>query len=366
VTPVASAPAPAPPFNGQFFPAPQMSMEKPKQLPDTPVDRAAFNKRKAEMAEEALKQVEYKLRYPFWSGPLAENLMYHPPSFGHGVMKGPGGADPTVEVWPEKLFFRLGEPIRIFATFRDGDAPIQPDSIDAKTVRALRPRPELPLQFTDRGDGVMVATLTLSDDVARANRGEWGVSLDSYVKGEHRQPHTHFFVQVTDATITGPYRFALEQGSVALYVGVNVTAPSSQGLRGELWGPHGEPIAYSGAHGDHLPVGSSTMKLTFYGKVIRDSGVDGPYHIKNLVLMTTDENSDRFENDPVDPDLSTPPWTHDVFTDRSINGDNPVLLEKKQILTEERDQAKAGLYDPNDPIPPRPSTVDKRTAPKIQ
>jgi hypothetical protein len=356
-------PAPPPPPSGQFVPNPQLSMPKAPQFPVGPSDKKAFNERKAAMTEEALKSLEDWIRYPLWSARLTENMRYQPPVPSHTLLKGGGDVEPSAEVWPEKLHYGLGERIRIFAVFRDQHGVTQPERLLARTIGGLRQRPELPLAFADQGDGTMVATLELPLEVARRNRGEWGVQVDAFIHGERRSPTNLFFLMATDAKVSGPYRVAIEDGNLVAYVGIEATAPSRQHLKGELWGPKGEPISYAWVRNDATPVGASTLKLVFYGKVLRDSGVDGPYELRNLLLTTFEDNNDRLETPAVDPAVRTPPWAHTQFTDRAINADNAVLTEKKRILTEELEQAKNGLYDPNDPLPARPTTASKDAPP---
>jgi hypothetical protein len=361
--PAAVVEAPPPPFPGKFIPNPQYSQPHAPQFPAAPSDKKAFNERKAAMTEEALKSLQDRIRYPLWSGRLTDNMQYKPPVPSHNLLKGGGDVEPSVDLWPEKLYYSLNEPIHLFAVCRDQNGVTHPDRLDAKTVSGTRQRPELPLDFQDRGDGTLVATLQIPPETARRNRGEWGVQVDAWIGGERRSPTNHFFLMATDARVTGPYRVDLENGNLVAYVGIDASAPSRQHLKGELWGPHGEAISYAWVRNDATPVGPSTMKLTFYGKVIHDSGVDGPYEIKNLLLTTFEDNNDRLENPAVSPGLLTPPWSHGQFTDVPINGDNAMLKEKQQILSEELAQAKAGLYDPNDPLPPRPTTVDKHAPP---
>lgn len=350
-------PRAAPDFPGRFIPNDHSG--KPKaSLPDVPVDKAEFNRRKAELTAQALKDVQTWMKYPLWSSLLTENMQYKKPEPFHTMSKGPEDDEPSVELWPEKLNYGVGEPIRIFATFRNHGVT-RPDHLNAHTMGGHRPRPEIPLDFQDQGDGTLVATLNIADEMARRNRGEWGVIVESFVAGQRRGPTTQFFIMATDAKVTGPYRVALEDGSLAVYVGVTGSAPSRQHLKGELWGGKGEAISYAWVRDDHVHVGLNTMKLVFYGKVIRDSGIDGPYEIRNLLLTTFDDNNDRIENPAVDPQLRTDAYGHTAFTDKSINGDNAMLKEKQQILAEELENAKKGLYDPYDPIPARPSRVSK-------
>jgi hypothetical protein len=288
-------------------------------------------------------------------------MRYKKPEPSHTEMKGPGDVYPSAEVWPEKLYYwDLKDPIHILAAFKGKNGePIHPDSIHASIISGSRPRPPMNLEFSDRGDGIMMATVNLDAETARRNRGEWGVYVDAYIEGERRGPTAPFYLMLTDAKVSGPYRVEIENGSLVAYVGVQGTVPSRQHLKGELWGPHGEPISYAWVRNDATPVGPSTMKLTFYGKVIRDSGIDGPYEVKNLLLTTFDDNNDRIENVAVSPGLTSPAWSHTQFTDVPINGNNEVLNEKKKILGEELEQARAGLYDPNDPLPARPTAANK-------
>jgi hypothetical protein len=336
---------------------------EPKQIYPKGTDNSEFNRRKAAVAEQALKDVQTWIKYPLWSAPLTENMRYHKPEPAHTRAAGPGDNEPSVELWPERLNYGINEPIRILAIAHGKDGPTTLDSVTARTVTGLRPRPEFPLTFVDRGDGVLVANLTIPEGVAVKNRGDWGVMLDCVIQGEHRVAHTQFNLMATDARVTGPYRMAIENGSIVAYVGITAERPSRQHLKGELWGPHGEPISYAWVRNDETPSGVSTMKLVFYGKVIRDSGIDGPYHLRNLLLTTFEDNNDRLENPAVDVDLASDAWSHSSFTDVSINADNETLLEKQKILAEEVAQAKAGQYDPNHPIPPREPVASKDVPP---
>ena len=335
----------------------------PQKLYPTNVDNSEFNRRKAAVAEQALKDVQTWIKYPLWSAPLSDNMRYKKPEPAHTRAAGPGDSEPSVELWPERLNYALNEPIRILAIAHGKNGITKLESVTAKTVGGIRPRPEYPLEFSDRGDGVFVANLTVPAGVAMHNRGDWGVMLDCYVEDEHRVAHTQFNLMATDARVTGPYHLAVENGSVVAYVGITADRPSRQHLKGELWGPRGEPISYAWVRNDETPSGQSTMKLVFYGKVIRDSGVDGPYHLRNLLLTTFEDNNDRLENPAVDIDLASEPWPHTMFTDVSINATNETLLEKQKILAEELSQAKQGLYDPNNPIPPREPIASKDVPP---
>jgi hypothetical protein len=66
-------------------------------------------------------------------------------------------------------------------------------------------------------------------------------------------------------------------------VGVDALAPGEYTLTATLCSLKGDEIVWSIDHGS-LPKGYSKMQLDFDGKSIRNSGIDGPYAIKNIAL----------------------------------------------------------------------------------
>ena len=328
---------------------------------DTPaMDRVSFNKRKAEMTRNALNDVNTWIKYPLWSQPLTENMQYKSPTPFHGEHPGPGGAYPTLEFYTDKVNYAAGEPVKVTAVARGKEGVVRFDALTGKTMGALKPRPEMSLDWVEQPDHTYVATLQIPADVARTNRGEWGINIDCMISGEHRVGHNQFYEMVTDGNLVGPYRAALETGSLTLYATVKATAPGRFHLKGELWSMRDDPIAYAWVRADATPVGDSTMKLVFYGKTIRDSGFDGPYRVKNLLLTQFEDDNERIVNDPVDPNLVTDAYKRTAFTDVPINGDNPTLNEKKGILEGELNKANHNGFDPNkrDPGPPTKTPKD--------
>jgi hypothetical protein len=343
---VAPLPARAPPVAYD-----DAAPEEPGPRTDPPPnDRVAFNARKAEMTRRALHDVQQRIDYPLWSSPLTENLEYKPPYAAHTMMRGPGGGFPSLEIYPEKLNYGSGETVRIIAAAHGENGLIGFDALTGRTMGPPdKPRPDIALEWSQQPDGTFAAALDIPADVAGKNRGEWDVEVDSQINGEHRIGHTQFYEMITDATITGPNRVALEDGSLSVYVTITSTASNRQHLIAELWGPRDEKIAYAWVRTETgpAPVGRSEMKLVFYGKTIRDSGVDGPYQVRNMVLTTVmPDTNDRIANPVVDPGPVTPALLHTQFTDVPINGDNAMLADKQRILEQELQKAEANGYDP--------------------
>lgn len=318
-------------------------------------DRKVFNARKAAMTRDALVSVNDWINYPLWSARLTENMQYKQPVPFHTEATGPDGAAPKLELYPDKLDYAPGEPVRIVAVAHGAAGIVEFDALTGKTIGGVRTRPTVDLAWEPQPDHTFVATLAIPEDTAQKNRGDWGVMVDCEIEGEHRVATTQFREMGTDAKITGPYRVAVEEGSLSVYVTVQATAPSRQHLRGELWSTRGAPVAYAWVRNDETKVGASEMKLVFYGKTIRDSGQDGPYRIENLLLTTFDDNDDRLENPALDPDLETPAYARTMFTDTPVNADNTVLNEKKKVLEGELAKAESDGYDPKHyEAPPSP------------
>ena len=367
--PVAELP---PQAQGQLAPMPERPPPSPTEMQFAdpgasradvaPMDRVSFNKRKAEMTRNALNDVNTWIKYPLWSQPLTENMQYKTPTPFHGEHPGPGGAYPTLEFYTDKVNYGPGEPVKVYAIAHSKDGVVPFDALTGKTMGALKPRPEIFFDWVEQPDHTYVATVQIPSDVARKNRGEWGINIDCMIQGEHRVGHNQFNEMATDGKLVGPYRATIENGSLTVYATISASAAGRFHLKGELWSMRDDPIAYAWVRADATPVGESTLKLVFYGKTIRDSGFDGPYRVKNLLLTQFEDDNERIVNDPVDPNLVTDAYKRTSFTDVPINGDNPTLNEKKGILEGELKKAQGNGFDPNHPDPP-PATKTPKDSP---
>jgi len=86
------------------------------------------------------------------------------------------------------------------------------------------------------------------------------------------------------ARVVGEYADVIRDGD--LYIGMTL-AVDHGGLyqvRGELFGPTGEPIAESRLVRT-LDAGRARAELHFFGKAISDSGVNGPYELRDLYVV---------------------------------------------------------------------------------
>ncbi len=105
---------------------------------------------------------------------------------------------------------------------------------------------------------------------------------------------------------------AHEGGDLVVRVPVHVERAGAYFGYAELWGGASDvPVAFARERVE-WPAGDHTLTLLFGGAVIRESGVDGPYHVRNLRFMRVDSIPPHEER-PVDDVLTTPAWPATAF-----------------------------------------------------
>jgi hypothetical protein len=80
---------------------------------------------------------------------------------------------------------------------------------------------------------------------------------------------------------TGTFRDAVEAGSLAIYVGVEVTEPGFFNVDANLWGEGEAPVAWTKWRGDLTP-GLQEIRLSFFGKALVDSSAAPPFRLEQL------------------------------------------------------------------------------------
>jgi len=150
---------------------------------------------------------------------------------------------------------------------------------------------------TDDGNHRYIATVTPTAAQQKALIGHViaeGI-VESSEGGVRRIPQGLIYTMGPRAKLTGKWKDEVRDGSLYLSAELEVEAPGQFTLMAQLVGPAREPIALTRGMAK-LDVGTQWMTLRVYGKAIRDSGVSGPYEVRN-VLLTRDMN-ERGDYDP--------------------------------------------------------------------
>jgi hypothetical protein len=286
-TATAQPPPAAPPVQRAKYP--QQVPEAVRQIPDDP-DASIEARFRARIARDRALLAE-KLRYPLSSQPLAtktDMLMPHQvdPSM-HGLA---AVGKVLVTQTQDRAWISPGQPAVVSITAKLDSSPLTLQIDQATVVRHLDGQPDAvvsQVSFTDSGsapdaiagDGTYTGLVqTPSDGV--------GASLTLTVKcsaGGESGTLLFSFVQTAAATasFTQTARDALEEGSIAIYVGVSVQAAGKYHIQGRLYDSTGAPIALL-VFQDPLDTSATEVRLLAYGKLLLDEGGVPPFVLRDL------------------------------------------------------------------------------------
>jgi hypothetical protein len=144
------------------------------------------------------------------------------------------------------------------------------------------------------------------------------------------------------ARFTGKFREAIEDGSLVIYAGVAIDEPGWYLIDCNLFGPADEPIAWY-RHKGNLTAEDREVRLHFFGKVLTDTGVAGPYHIGQLRGARYLEGREPdLENMPFyEGTYVTKPYRLDQFSDAEWTSDH------KDEMIRMLEEQQGGPHDPS-------------------
>jgi len=339
-TPLASAPAPAAPVI-EVAEAPPMEAPEPSRTPghyflrgerihEPPPDAPQPHPLGASAAED----YRHRARFPRSSQPIADGVdpIARDREVTPGRSMGPEGSDPTLVVYPARTGFEAPNPIVIYAYLaRHGE------KVDAREIRGeVRSQDGTTLAslaFSDDGragdavanDLVYTAVLTpTGDDGIAMLKGAQLVEARARTRGdEERVATTGFLYSVPKAHLTGRFRDAMNDGNLVVEAELEVAEEGRFHLEATLASADGTPVAWA-QQAMELGPGTAWMTLTYWGLVLRERGVDGPYVVRSAALSTTGEMPNQ-KNDVLEFAYMTRPYPVAQFSDKPFN--DPDLLD---------------------------------------
>jgi len=314
---------------------PYVAPPPPKTLPAIGANAAADYRRRA--------------RYPRAAQPLAPDEpdpILRDREVSPVESRGRDGAEPVLTVYPAASGFEAPEPAVVFARLTRRGQPIAARTIRATlTLEDLQPLGEV--AFHDdgaagdavAGDGTY--TGVVSGDALGTGLGtSYLVQVEATFAGseEERRAATSFLYSAPHARLTGSYRDATVDGSLVVGVEVEVAQAGRFHVEATLYGADGgEKIAWAQA-AQWLEPGTQWLDLSYYGLILRERGIDGPYVLRYVALSTTTEMPNA-KNRVVENAYRTAAYAATSFTDRPF--DDPALLEAADRV--ERDPMPTGL-----------------------
>lgn len=161
----------------------------------------------------------------------------------------------------------------------------------------------------------------------RPRQSDWGdmeLTVDFTLPDEKvsfvHQLKTHFFSSPqAPAKFTGKFQERLEKGSLIVATELQVRLAGSYRIEANLIADNGEPIATARADA-RLSGGTQWVDLQFFGKILRDRRIAGPYKVNGL--------RGQQMNLPINPDDLTLP---------------PEQVEKMLAMTQQTEPIKRGI-----------------------
>ena len=216
-----------------------------------------------------------------------------------GSVTSAGGA-PILTVEVTTISVPGGAETLISAAMLDGEGrPVQPACIVAVVVaEGVPPVPEQPMQLAAEAGQFELRLRT----PVRPETFGWAVRARGALDGQRfdRVAAGAFQAQAGGRIDASAARVEQQRGDLQLTVPAEIRQAGAYCMYAELWGgPAGtRPIVFARQQFEDLPAGVRPLSLSFAGAIIRHTGIDGPYLVRNLQLQPIDGTA-RDEQEPI-------------------------------------------------------------------
>src|SRR5262245_30410158 len=264
------------------------------------------------------------------------------------TQRGPQGEDPSLTVFPAESGFESPEPAVMYAylSINGGRVPAAQMygtllTEDLQPVGTLQYRDDGTGGDAEAGDGLYTAVVTPGPEAADVLSRSYLVQVVGVTLANvERRAASSFLYSNPQAHLTGRYRDALVDGSLVVGAEVDVLAEGRFHLEATLYSKDGSQLLARAQTAAVLTPGEQWMELPFYGLVLRERGVEGPYLLRWMALSTTTQMPNA-KNRLVDAGYHTGSYALAAFTDQPFN--DPALLDAAARM--ERDQGALGGLD---------------------
>jgi hypothetical protein len=250
------------------------------------------------LARQAAGGYREQAQYPPWSRPFSdegEDPILRDRLVSPVTGAGPDGAEPILVVFPDQVSFESPDPVLLYAYLSVNDSRVPAASITA-TITSEDLQPLAPLVYSDdgangdrmAGDYLYTARFDPGPDFVPDLSESFLVRVVAETTdGEPRSAATGFLYSSPHAHLTGNYRDAIVDGSLVIEAEVAVSRAGRFHLEGTLYSADGQrPVGEAQVAGELAP-GRQWMRLTFFGRIINQSQIDGPYLLRFVALSTT-------------------------------------------------------------------------------
>ena len=217
------------------------------------------------------------------------------------------------------------------------------DRADLVRMEGVPPQPSVSLAFVvlhDDGappdlagdDGVLTAAVSPPDAALGAFTGDLRLIVAFHVGSDQGEVSFPFiYTGQPPARFTGVLRDVVEDGSLAIYLGVQVARPGRYVIVGRLYDSSGNPVAILHFN-DFVGAQTSELRLLAFGKLLRDEGGASPFTVQDIQgwRMVEQGNPDREMMEMWAGPYRTASYPNVAFSDREW--DSPTKQRRLQAL----------------------------------
>ena len=296
----------------------------------------------AALARTAAADYRRRARYPRSSHPLGadEDPIERDRHVTPVRMRGPGGEEPTLEVFPARTGFEAPESALLHALLSVQGTRVRAAEIHA-TILTEALVPIGTIEYNDdglagdavAGDRIYTALFTPPDEPVEKLARSYLVQVEARTAGnDQRLAATSFLYSTPHARLTGAFRDAALGGNLTVEAEVEVFLAGRFHVEATLYtGDAQRALAWSQTAAE-LPPGRHWMPLSYYGLILREQAVGGPYLLRHVALSTT-TGMPNAKNRVLDDAWRTAAYRASAFTDQPFG--DPALLDAAERI--ERD-----------------------------
>jgi hypothetical protein len=312
-------------------------------------------------------------RYPFGSRPIAENADQNYPNnpvteMNPMRLQG-GGVDARVQLQTSqsRVYMAASEAVAFSLRAVDAGNQVQPLVITRAVAQGItyngtRQTPQVSVPFVDDGsgadpvpnDGAFAGVLAPAQTGLAGFAGTIRTEVRYSVNGKNGAViFDVIYTPELPAVWTGQVREAVENGSLNFYLRAEVRQPGRYVISGRVDDARGKPFALL-TFNDMLGSGPNEVKLTMFGKLMRDQDAALPLTLRDVDGYLLKENADP--DRALMPRLEGKVYTSQRHPLKGFSDAEWQSEERTRYLTEfgkDVAQAKNELkaFDPEQPLP---------------
>ena len=327
-----------------------------------------------QLAEHTYCSYRDSTRYPPTSRPIAEQPDQVYPNAAvietHAMRQDGGASDPNVQIQTaqSRVYMAAGESVSFSLRALDSRGQVLPLVVTRAvaqgiTLKGSRQAAQVALAFADDGAGAdaLAGDNTFAAVLAPAQTGL--AAFDGTIRAE-----VHYSVGGNAGAVlfdviyslqlparwTGQVREAVEDGSLNFYLKAEVRQAGRYVVSGRVDDAKGKPFALV-AFNDELGAGSNDVRLTLFGKLMRDQEAALPLTLRDVdgYLLRENADPDRALMPRLEGKVFTgKPHPLNAFSDAEWQSE-----ERSRYLAEfgkDLARARSALtgFDPSAPLPP--------------